>query len=201
LTHNKFLELVFHIKWHLRFKNSSSETVGRNRGRRTEQTSVNKPTIAKIPPTTARERLRNIFTQPKAVASGRTGPPRQVPGAVAKPKVKIPEPLGQCKPLVFLPPKTGKRTSLISPLLTTRTPTSNGEILETLSSAIPSPSTPNRDNQDAQVETMTGQNGAEGSKPPLFSPCDTCKLAACDPNNCAQESVRESKLIHGGHSS
>ena len=78
-SHKELTDFWKHRNWHLRFKQSSSDTVGRNRGRRTEHTSVNKPTS----PRTARGRSRNNSTHIKAVASGRKDLPELVPDAIA----------------------------------------------------------------------------------------------------------------------
>ncbi len=80
-------------------------------------------------------------------------------------------------------PKTGGH---ISTLLTTRIPTRFLDV-------------PVRPSPYARSEhhDMT-YNGAEGSKPPFFSPCDSCDYAACDANNCAIQSVKESEMIFGG---
>jgi hypothetical protein len=50
------------------------------------------------------------------------------------------------------------------------------------------------------VQRMASQNGDIVAKvrPVVYlNRCESCRYAACDPNNCAAESVREAELLHG----
>jgi len=248
----ELMDLHYHLHWpeRPRFNLSPQTPDGRNRGRQAKQTSVNNPTIAK-PPTTARERLRNIFTHlrsfrrvspkvktdeqgrrendpfcgadlpctPKAGGSMHCSQNQQATYSTdppAKPKTgkqnRLPPGVG---PVILSPyaalesvgdsaaqgqshrtktatitPKTGKRTSLISPLLTTIFSSRLDEVQvipTTLFSVDPSPYT-HRGIQHPfdtihEVKQIVHDNGAEGSKPPLFSPDDDYD-SLCDEHGC-----------------